>query len=133
MFEVQTNVKLHDTDAAGILFFANYLRLAHAAYEAFMKSIGCGLDYIIRQSDYLVLIAHSEADYQKPLFYGDKVTISLKAENIGHSSFVLGYTFRDRDGDTVARLKTVHVSVARAGGQKIAVPDKIHDGLQSIA
>jgi acyl-CoA thioesterase FadM len=37
MFKTQTNVKLHDTDAAGILFFSNHFRIAHTAYEDFMQ------------------------------------------------------------------------------------------------
>ena len=133
MFETKTNIKLHDTDAAGMLFFANHFRIAHTAYEAFMKSIGCGLDYIIRASDYLILIAHSEADYKRGLFLGDNLSISLKADSIGQSSFTLSYTFKNSDGNIVAEIQTVHVSVDKKTGNKIPLPDKLRIGIHSIS
>ena len=132
MFETQTDVKLHDTDAAGILFFANHFRIAHTAYEAFMKSIGCGLDHIIKKSNYLLLIAHAEADYNRGLYLGDEFTISLKAE-IGETSFVLSHFFKNAHGNLAAKLRTVHVSVDKKTGQKIPLPEKVRQGLLSIS
>ena len=132
MFETETDVKMHDTDAAGTLFFANYFKIAHTAYEAFMKSIGCGLDYIINESDYLTPIVHAEADYKKGLFLGNNLAVSMKAE-IGTTSFTLSYEFRDGDGNVAAKLQTVHVSVNKKSREKIPLPEKIRQGLLSIA
>ena len=42
-FEYRFSIRLHDTDAAGVLFFAHLLRHAHDAYEAFMEQAGFGL------------------------------------------------------------------------------------------
>lgn len=132
MFETKTNIKLHDTDAAGITFFANHFRIAHTAYEAFMKSIGVGLDFIVRDAEYYVLIAHAEADYKYPLFHGDSLTITLKAESIGNTSFVLGYKFKDGRGRLAASLQTVHVAIDKKSGDKIPLPEKLQIGLSSI-
>jgi len=96
-----------------------------------MKSIGCGLDYIIRASDYLILIAHAEADYERGLCLGEKLTISLKAE-IGKTSFILSYLFKDGNGNVAARLRTVHVSVNKKNGEKIPLPENLRHGLLSI-
>lgn len=132
MFETKTVIKLHDTDAAGITFFANHFRIAHTAYEAFMKSIGAGLDEMIRNAEHFVLIAHAEADYERPLFHGQTVSISLEAESIGNSSFVLAYEFKTDEGEVAARVKTVHVTIDKDSGDKVAVPKPIFDGLKSL-
>jgi YbgC/YbaW family acyl-CoA thioester hydrolase len=129
--ETKTYVKLHDTDAAGLLFFSNYFKIAHTAYEKFMKSIGCGLDHIIETSDYLVPIAHAEADYERGLCLGDKFSVSLKAE-IGQTSFTLSYLFKDQEGNVAARLKTVHVTVDKKSGEKIPLPQGLRHGLSAI-
>lgn len=132
MFERVTEVKLHDTDATGILFFANHFTIAHTAYEAFMKSIGCSLDHVIKESNYLLLIAHAEADYKRGLYLGDKFTISMKAE-IAQTSFVLSYFFNDEHGNLAAKLQTVHVSVNKKTWEKIPLPEKVRQGLSSIS
>ena len=131
MFETQADVKLFDTDAAGILFFANHFRMAHAAYEAFMKSIGWGLNRVINESECLLPLVHAEADYRGKLSLGDEFTISLKAE-VGETSFVLSYAFTDRAGDVVAELQTVHVSVDKKTGTKMPLPEGLRAGLSTI-
>lgn len=132
MFETKTNIKLHDTDAAGITFFANHFRIAHTAYEAFMKSIGCALDWIVRDAEYFVLIAHAEADYKRPLFYGVNITIAVKAEEIGKSSFTLSYRFRDQEGNEAAVVQTVHVVIDKKSGDSIDIPERLRVGLDSL-
>ena len=132
MFETHTDVKLHDTDAAGLLFFSNYFSIAHTAYEAFMKSIGCGIDQIIKQSEYLLPIVHAEADYKKGLSLGDEIAVSLKAE-VSKTSFVVSFTFTDTEGNVAAELKTVHVSVDKDTRQKIPLPEEVIRGLATIS
>lgn len=128
--ETETYVKLHDTDAAGTLFFANYFKIAHSAYERFMQSIGLGLDYIIERSDYLLPIARAEADYESRLCLGDKFTVSLKAE-LGQASFTLSCLFKDGEGRIAARLRTVHVSVDKKTGKTVPLPEEIRKGLSA--
>ncbi len=133
MFETQTNVKLHDTDAAGVVFFANYFRIAHTAFEAFMKSVGCGVDYMVRTADFLILIVHAEADYKRPFLLGDTVSISVEATGAGTSSFALTYLIRDADGDVCVTVRTAHVAVDKKTGEKIPLPEKVRNGIQSIS
>ncbi len=132
MFETQVDVRLYDTDAAGIVFFANYFRIAHDAYQAFMKSIGHGLDRIIRQSDYLLPIVHAEADYKKPLVLGNTVKVFMKGQ-VKDASFVVFYTLMDGGGITVAQLQTVHVAMDKKTGKKMALPEEIKKGLSTIS
>jgi 1,4-dihydroxy-2-naphthoyl-CoA hydrolase len=131
MFTIDFSVRLPDTDAAGILFFGNYFRLAHDAYEAFMESIGFSLRHIIREADFLVLIAHAEADYEKPLRLGDKVTVELVIESVRQTSFVLSYSLKDAQNDVAAKVQTVHVTVEKKSGDKIPLPEMLRTKLAS--
>ncbi len=132
MFTIHFSVRLPDTDAAGILFFGNYFRLAHDAYEAFMESIGFSLRYIVQEADFLVLIAHAEADYNKPLRLGDRAMVELEVENIGRTSFVLSYSLKDAQNDVAAKVKTVHVTVDKKSGDKIHLPEKLREKLANV-
>jgi len=132
MFEIETEVKLFDTDAAGIVFFANHFKLAHSAYEAFMNSIDCSLDHIIRESDYLIPIVHAEADYKGALSLGDKCSISIRAD-VGTTSFTLLYAFTAANGNVAAQVQTVHVTVDKETGEKISLPERLREGLLTIS
>ncbi len=132
MFEEHAEVKMPHTDAAGLLFFANHFKFAHSTYETFMKSINCGLGQIIQDSDFLLLIVHAEADYKSGLCLGDEFDIFLKSE-VGDSSFILSYSFKDSHGNISAEIKTVHVSVDKETKKKIPLPEKLRKGLLTIS
>ena len=132
MYTMNATVRLPDTDAAGILFFGNYFRLAHDAYEAFMESIGFSLRHIVQEADFLVLIAHTEADYKKPLRLVDRASVELVVVSIGQTSFVLSYYFKDAQNDVAAKVKTIHVTVDKKSGDKIPLPEKLREKLESL-
>lgn len=133
MFETKTKIKLHDTDAAGVVFFVSHFRIAHIAYEEFLQSIDCGLEWIIGESDYLVLIAHAEADYLRPLRLGDDISISIQATKIKRVSFELTTSIMDAQGEVGATVQTVHVAIDKKDGRKIKLPGILRAGLESIS
>ncbi len=132
MYTYQTVVRLPDTDAAGILFFANYFRLAHDAYESFMESAGFSFSRLLNQERYLILIVHAEADYRKSLRLGETVTVELTAVDVQQSSFVLSYVLKGAGGRIAASLKTAHVAVDTVGGKKTPFPRPLGDALDTI-
>jgi 1,4-dihydroxy-2-naphthoyl-CoA hydrolase len=132
MFVWRTTVKLHDTDAAGLLFYGHQFKIAHDCYEAMMATIGFPLSAVIRECDFALPIVHAEADYKRALFVDDSLDIHLKLDHIGSSSYVLAYDIRGADGVTVGTVKTVHVVVDKKTGRKMPLPEKLRSALQRI-
>ena len=129
MYKNKCVVKLPDTDAAGILFFASYIKLAHEAYESFMEEIDFSLRYIIDESDIFILIAHTEADYKSSLRLQDRFSIDIKVSKIGKTSFELFYFFEKEDRE-VASVKTVHVVTEKKTGKPSRLPEKLLNELK---
>jgi YbgC/YbaW family acyl-CoA thioester hydrolase len=129
MFRIDATLRLPDTDAAGILFYGNYFKLAHEAYEAFMDDIDFGLPYVLNDAEVLLLIAHAEADYKSSIRLGDDYSITIRVVKIGGTSFELSYQFLDDDGETAATLKSIHVAVSKETGKPISLPESLKKGL----
>lgn len=129
--QIKTTVRLHETDAAGILFFGNYFKIAHDAYESFMTSIGFSLSWILDEAEFLILITHAESEYRQSLLLGESVTVEMHVESIGQSSFVLGYIITNESNNPVAILKTVHVAVKKDTGIKMPLPEELRKKLNS--
>lgn len=111
-FEYRFIIRLHDTDAAGLLFFGHLFRHAHDACESFMEAIGFPLDRLIQDGQILLPLAHAEADYRLPLRHGDAVRVLVGIAEIRRRSFAIDYRFI-KDGDQVAATaRTVHVLVS---------------------
>jgi len=125
-------VRLHLTDAAGVLFFGSYFTLAHDAYETYMESIGFHFDRIFKQSDYLLLIAHAEGDYKAPMFTGDPLSIEVTCTKLGSRSYTLQYVIKREDNE-MAVMRTVHVCVDKETGKSRALPSELRDQLKGIS
>ena len=132
MFIYQTKVKLHDTDAAGVLFFANQFKMVHDAYEAMLESIGYGFDEIIRNKDYFFPIVRAEGDYRSPLRVGDQIEIQVKIEKLGQTSIIFSYTLLNPKQQVVGTARTVHVGVNKKTYQKIPIPPDLRAKLEKL-
>lgn len=132
MYAYPTTIKLHDTDAAGRLYFANQFRLTHEAYEAFISTLGFPLADLLKKGQIALPIVKAEADYKAPLGVGDQVAILVRPLRIGQTSFTL-VSRLVCEGRTVGHVTTVHVALDARRGVKRPLPARLRAALQKAA
>ncbi len=132
-FTYTTKIRLHDTDAAGILFFAHQFSIVHDAYEQLLEKLGFSFSTMLTKRSYFLPIVHAESDYKSPLFVGDTVTIVIKVGQIGETSFSFDYTIRNQKKVLVGTAKTVHVTIDKKSKTKISLPKEIRSSLTKFA
>jgi len=132
MFRYETKIRLYDTDAAGILFFANQFRLVQEAYEAFLEDNGIIIREFLSQSNFIVPIVHAESDFISPLRAGDGIVIEIDLVKIGDTSFTLAHRILKHAGTVAGKGSTVHVCVSSRDFKRIPVPEKIKEILKSV-
>lgn len=130
MFTYETQVRLQDTDAAGVVYFADQFDYAHAAYEVFLEEEGVGLGSLL-DHDYLQIpIVHAEADYHQPLRLGERIRIELEFADIEETKFSSNFRIVKIASEEVAAvLQTVHVAVDRDTGDRLKLPPQLHEAL----
>jgi 1,4-dihydroxy-2-naphthoyl-CoA hydrolase len=124
-------VRLHDIDAAGVMFFGHLFRHAHDAYEYVMANLGQPLADLIQAGVRLPLV-HAEADYRQALRQGDEIRVEVACATLGGSAFTLGYRFCDADGVLRATARTVHVHLGPDGSGSAPLPPDIRSALASL-
>jgi acyl-CoA thioester hydrolase len=79
-------VYYEDTDAGGIVFYANYLKYFERARTEWLRA--CGVDQSrLADEDGVVFVVRSTAlDYHSPARLDDVVTIASRIERIGRAS-----------------------------------------------
>jgi 1,4-dihydroxy-2-naphthoyl-CoA hydrolase len=134
MFVAENQVRMHDTDMAGILYFARQFRFVHDTLEDLMESEGLNFDYLFHKENFVFVIVHAEADYFAPVKVGDRLEIQAWCESIGTSSFTMCYIINKRDGSQdeikIGSAKTVHVTLDTKTRKKIPIPKKLKDVLK---
>ncbi len=132
MFVYKTQIRLHHTDAAGILFFANQFVLVHDAYEKLLQKIGFAFETMLQKRSYFLPIIYTESHYKTPLFVGDKITIHIKVAFIGTTSFTFEYQIKNQRGQLTGTARTVHVTVNKKTRKKITLPRDFRAALEKL-
>ncbi|HID44864.1 MAG TPA: acyl-CoA thioesterase [Chromatiaceae bacterium] len=123
-FKYSFQVPFQELDPAGILFFARLFDHAHDAWAALMAQTGHSLKSLLEAGNYLIPLAHAEADYLHPLKLDDSICITVTPEAVGNSS--LGFSYRFHKGEILcATARTTHVFVDRQTGKPVPVPKKL--------
>lgn len=116
-FEYPRTIRFADTDAAGVVYFANILGLCHEAYEASLQTAGIDVTVFFSQGAIAVPITHTAADFRRPLRCGDAIAVSLVPAQTGNDSFDIQY--RVLNADKVAAIAmTQHVCIDTATRQR---------------
>jgi 1,4-dihydroxy-2-naphthoyl-CoA hydrolase len=84
-------IQFRDTDAAGVVYFANIISICHIAYEASLIESGIDLQSFVNNSNFAVPITHVSADFFRPLFCGDKIMVELTPYSIDSCKFEIKY------------------------------------------
>ena len=101
-FRVNRVVEFGDTDMAGIVHFANFLRFMEAAEHAYLRA--CGLSVVTTwQGQKITFPRVSVAcDYIRPARFEDELTTEVRVDRIGRTSITYRFVVT-RAGDELAR------------------------------
>lgn len=124
MFISHNKVRIHDTDMAGILYFARLFRFAHDALEDMLDAEGVVFDTMFTTNAFFFVIAHCEGNYYMPMTAGDRLETHLVIEKFGTTSFHINYNIY-RKSELVGSVKTVHVCLNSATRQKMEIPKEV--------
>ncbi|WP_396135768.1 acyl-CoA thioesterase [Chamaesiphon sp. VAR_69_metabat_338] len=116
-FEYDYTIQFRDTDAAGVVYFASIISLCHVAYEASLIESDIDLKSFVSNPEFAVPITHVAADFLRPLYCGDRVSISLTPAEIDRGKFEIIYQILTLDAaaterqNLAATVTTKHVVI----------------------
>ena len=128
-FKHENAVRMYDTDAAGILYFASQFRFVHDSFEALMEHEGVSIQDMFKKSDVIFVIVNANSDYIQPLTLGDKLTIYCHVKRIGATSVTFFYELF-KDEELVGKAETTHVCLNKISRTKQVIPDSFRDKLE---
>jgi acyl-CoA thioester hydrolase len=115
-----------DTDLAGIVYYANYLRFIERARTEWVRSLG--VDQVaLKEQGIVFAVRRVEADYILPARFDDVVEVRTDVISVTGARIVLGQDIWRRDQRLFASVVTL-VALTDAG-QPTRLPKDIRDKL----
>lgn len=75
-----------DTDAGGVVYYANYLKFMERARSEWLRALGIEQIPLKEQHGILLVIARVEANYRRPARYGDVLQVTCRILEFGRAS-----------------------------------------------
>ena len=132
-FSYARTIHFPDTDAAGVVFFANYLAICHEAYEEALAAAGIPLGTFFADNGVVIPVAKSEASYLRPLACGDKVRVEVIPRALSETSYAIDYVIWKQGAaeKRAAVVRTEHVCISSQTRERLPLPASIGAWIQS--
>jgi 1,4-dihydroxy-2-naphthoyl-CoA hydrolase len=131
-FIYSRTIHFQDTDAAGVVYFANVLAMCHEAYEASLASAGINLQSFFTHPEFALPIVHASVDFLRPMFCGLQYEIHVKPVVLSPRKFEISYSILllKEPENFVSHATTIHVCIDPATRDRIDLPAEIMGWLQ---
>lgn len=114
-------VYYEDTDLAGIVYYANYLKFIERARSEWVRDLGIDQVQIKSQTGAAFAVRHLEADYLRPAQFDDLLQVRTAVISGTGARLVLAQdVWRDADRLFAAKVTLVFIG---AHGQPLRLPD----------
>ncbi len=96
-FNFQVRVYYEDTDAGGIVYYANYLKFMERARTEWLRSIGVDQPTLMRDQRLMFVVVSTDVKYVKPARFDDLLNVSCRMMSITRTSLSFAQEIRRDD------------------------------------
>jgi acyl-CoA thioester hydrolase len=122
-FTWEVRVYYEDTDAGGIVYYANYLKFFERARTEWLRSLGVNQDILLREHDAMFVVKNVSADYHAPARLDDVIKLTLRIDKLGRAS--IQFVQEAWCGDRLLNTAHVKVGCVDSALRPRAVPDAV--------
>jgi len=124
IFNLPVRVYYEDTDAGGIVYYANYLKFAERARTEYLRTIGMEQNAALKAEERIgFAVRHCEIDYQKPAVLDDLLNVSCKIVELGGASCTMLQEISRADGTLLVCLKVKVVCMNLSKMRPVRLPE----------
>jgi acyl-CoA thioester hydrolase len=122
-------VRYAETDAMGVVYYANYLTYFEVARVEYLRE--AGISYRALEDDGLVAaVTSAQVNYSLPAKFDDELSLCVRYVPIGRVRFRFEYeVWRDKDQALVASGFTEHAMLSKETLRPVRMPRWVLDGV----
>ena len=127
-FRLPIRVYYEDTDAAGIVYYANYLKYMERARTEWLASVGYELSALERVEGIVFVVHRVEIDYRIPAKLGEKLDATLTLVELHRARMIVTQDVV-RGDDMLTHARVTLACLDRATWRPARIPAALHERL----
>jgi acyl-CoA thioester hydrolase len=129
-FWLDVRVYYEDTDAAGVVYYANYLRYMERARTEWLTSLGFELSTLEREHRLAFAVHRLDIEYAQPARLGERLRVGAHLVERGRSRLVLDQAIL-REGETLTRARVILACITPSTWKPARIPAELLERLDS--
>ena len=122
-FTHDVKVYYEDTDAGGVVYYANYLKYLERARTEALSNIGLSNTKIKNDFGTLIIVKSCNIEYKKSAHLEDNLQIKSFINSISKTSLIMNQSiFKDKDPIIEAQI---HIVFINEKSKPVKIPEKI--------
>ena len=122
-FKYVTKIYYEDTDAGGVVYYANYLKFLERARSEAIYSLGLSNKEILEKEGVIIIVKTCNIEYKKPAKLEDEIEIISNIKEVKNSSFKMRQVIKKKF-DIISEADVVLVTVNKKG-KPVRIPSKL--------
>jgi len=131
-FTWPVRVYYEDTDAGGVVYYANYLKFLERARTEMLRELGFELDRLAREKHILFIVRKVTIDYHKPAFMDDMLVASARIEKLRKASIVFQQSIENQEQETLCRAEVIIACIDNITMKPVAIPEPVISELAHV-
>ena len=127
-FNHKIKVYYEDTDAGGVVYYANYLKFLERARSEALSEVGLSNSKIKKDYGALIVVKSCNIDFNKSAYLEDKLNINSVVTSFSKTSFTMSQSIY-RNKDIIVKSK-VHLVFINEKSKPIKIPENILKNLK---
>jgi len=137
-FTCRVRVYYEDTDAGGVIYYANYLKYLERCRTEWLRSIGYRQTDLLRDPGIAFVVRKLTIEYLKPARLDDELIVDLEVEHISRAQIFfrqhIGYASANGDESRQELIRAaVHIVCVSAAQMKtVSIPAILRNKLEAL-
>jgi len=127
-FKFTVKVYYEDTDAGGVVYYANYLKFLERARSEAIYSLGCSNTGLLDRYGILLIVKSCNIEYKKPAKFEDKLDIVSEVSSFTKTSLILKQNIL-RDNELISEAD-IHLVTVDKNGKPSKIPNELKQNLE---
>jgi len=118
-FTWPVRVYYEDTDAQGLVYFANYFKFMERARTEWLRSLGVEQDVLLNEQRRFFVVVDTQAEFLKPAKFNERLLATARLAELSRATFLIEQQIvRDAPGNELLCRGTTRAAFVNADTQR---------------
>ena len=130
-YRFPVRVYYEDTDAAGVVYYANYLKFMERARTEWLAALGFDLAAVLHEHGIVFVVHRVEIDFRKPAQLSDQLDVTLTLVELSRVRLVADQAVK-RGAETLTQARVTLACLGSSNFRPARIPAPLFARMEAI-